>query len=60
MVSHQVIGLTRLNMKVDLNANTVSYNSYILSAQSQNIKLIFKIKYKEYWLNAPRLALIQS
>jgi hypothetical protein len=28
MVIHQVIGLTRINMKVNLNSTTVSYNSY--------------------------------
>jgi hypothetical protein len=33
-VSHQEIGLTRINRKVNLNATTVPYNSYELNAQS--------------------------
>jgi hypothetical protein len=34
MILHQVIGLTRLNKKVDLNATTTPYNSYKLNAHS--------------------------
>jgi hypothetical protein len=56
-----VIGLTRINMKVNLNATTIPYNSYKLSAQSKEIiKQKFKIKDKEHWLNAPGLALISK
>jgi hypothetical protein len=33
MVSHQKIGVTRINQKVDLIAATVSYNTYQLNAQ---------------------------
>jgi hypothetical protein len=39
MVNHKVIGLTRMNRKVALNATMAPYNSYELNAQSnQNIK----------------------
>jgi hypothetical protein len=39
MVSYQEIELTRINMTVNFNATTVSYNSYKFNAQSeQNIK----------------------
>jgi hypothetical protein len=34
MVNHQVIGLIRINKKVDIIATTVSYNFYQLNAQS--------------------------
>jgi hypothetical protein len=34
MVSHQNLGVTRINWKVDYSATTVSYNSYQLNAQS--------------------------
>jgi hypothetical protein len=48
-------------MKVNLNATTIPYNSYKLSAQSKEIiKQRFKIKDKEHWLNAPGLALISK
>jgi hypothetical protein len=39
-VSHKKMGLTRITRKVNLNATTVSYNSYKLNAQpKQNIKI---------------------
>jgi hypothetical protein len=60
MVNHQAIGLTRINMKVDLDATTISYISYKLNAQlKKNIEQRFKIKDKEHWLNALGLALIR-
>jgi hypothetical protein len=34
MLSDKEIGLTKINRKVNLNATTVPYNSYILNAQS--------------------------
>jgi hypothetical protein len=53
-------GLTRKYRKVDHNASTTPYNSYVLNAQPKyNIKQDSKIKDKEHWLNTPRLALIQ-
>jgi hypothetical protein len=36
MVSHKVIGLTRIDRKVDLHATTTPYNSYKLNAQLKN------------------------
>jgi hypothetical protein len=39
MVSHKLIGLTRIDRKVDLNAATAPYKSYKLNAQPKyNIK----------------------
>jgi hypothetical protein len=35
MVSHQKIGVTRINMKVDHNATRVSTSFYRLNAQSK-------------------------
>jgi hypothetical protein len=34
MVSHQKIGVTRINQKIDLIATTMSYNAYQLNAQA--------------------------
>jgi hypothetical protein len=34
MLSHKEIGLIRINRKVNLNATTMSYNSYRLNAKS--------------------------
>jgi hypothetical protein len=40
-----MIGLSRINQKIDLIATTVSYNSYKLNAQlKQNIKQRLKFK----------------
>jgi hypothetical protein len=36
-ISHQKIGVRRINWKVDSSATTVSYNSYQLNAQSTKI-----------------------
>jgi hypothetical protein len=61
MVSHQIIGLTRIIKMVDLNATTMSYNSIKLNAQSkQNIKQRFKIKNKGHLFDAPGLALLTT
>jgi hypothetical protein len=39
MVNHHRIGLTRINMKVNLTVTTLPHNSYELNAQSnQKIK----------------------
>jgi hypothetical protein len=51
MVNYNEIGLTRINMKVILNATTTPHNSYRLNALSYwNIKQRFKIKDKEHQL----------
>jgi hypothetical protein len=34
MICHQRIGLIRINIKVNLNTATVTYNSYKFNAQS--------------------------
>jgi hypothetical protein len=47
MVSHQKIGVTRINRKVGLNETRVSTSSYTFNAQSKlNINQGFKIKDK--------------
>jgi hypothetical protein len=47
MVSPKVIGLTRIDRKVNLHATTAPYNSYKLNAQPKyNIKERFKFKCK--------------
>jgi hypothetical protein len=40
MVSHQKIGVTRINRKVHLNATRVSTSSYRLNAQSRFIDVV--------------------
>jgi hypothetical protein len=47
MVSHKIIGMTRIDRKVNLHATTAPYNSYKLNAQPKyNIKQRFKLKDK--------------